>query len=389
MRFPESILHHSNHVLTRGGMESIIGFHLRHAANGDHAVSFRDVSKHGNKAVTALGIAPRTLLGELRRRYREAVRGRKPDLSIYHNCWASELVHDLDPAPLKIGFLHSDFPGFDRVVRHHAPFLDGFININPALHERCRRLLPGWEPGRFIELHYPVDWPEGIETLATRPRNECVIGISGRIKRAQKRLDRLPRFLAECDKALGDYPVEILGSGDYEAVLRRKLGNRGNVRFLGWREGAAYWETLARWRYVVFLSDYEGTSISLLEAAGAGVLPVYPDFHPGQPAPAGLSPDHLYASGNVQAAAAGLAALEAGYPARFGRFAESARELRKRHSPHAYMDSFSRQLEDFPSTPPPHVVPAPAPLPRWLTLTFYNWRMKALRFGPSGVFRHR
>jgi glycosyltransferase involved in cell wall biosynthesis len=252
MKESVAYLHHTNYLHTPGGMQRMIRLHLENGK--DHAISFRDSDLNFQDPYSHVLCAElATSMRGIRRRYLKAVNSLTPAVSVYHNCWGVECIHYLDPARFRVGFLHSDFPRFPQMLRHFAPYFDAFININPGLHKKSMELLPDWPKERFILLNSPVKLPTGLPQAGRGP---CVIGIIGRIKREQKRLDRLPAFLDACDRVLGSYEVQILGSGDFEAELRRRLKGRANVRFLGWIEGAAYWDALRNWRYLLFLSDY-------------------------------------------------------------------------------------------------------------------------------------
>lgn len=385
------ILHHTNYLHTPGGMQRIIHLHLR--GGKDHAIAFRDPDRDAGQAgssSTGLGAVPATTIRQIRERYARAVAGVEAAVSVYHNCWGVELVHDLDPAPFRVGFIHSDFPHFNEMLLHFSPYFDAFLNINPGLHRTAMELLPDWPRERFILLDSPVEFPGRQPVRAGESNERCVIGIAGRIKRAQKRLDRLPAFLDACDALLPDYEVQLLGSGDYEPELRRQLKGRPSVRFLGWQEGEDYWNSLAGWRYMLFLSDYEGTPLSLLEGIWAGVEPIYPDFHPGSLAPGGLLADHLYPPGDVAAAARVIARLEALGVAKYRL--PGAADVESRHHPQRYLEHFSAAVNStalaamppFPETSGS----SPQAFADWANLMLYNWNMKRLRFGWSGILWH-
>ena len=382
----EHYLHHTNYLYTPGGMQRMIQLHLK--GGKDRAISFRDASNPPSESSSqVLHAEPTTPLRRIRERYRKALDSLNPAVSVYHNCWGVELVHDLDPASFRVGFLHSDFPGFPGMLQYFSSFFDLFVNINPGLHQRSMELLPDWPKERFALLDSPVELPPGLPEASEGP---CVIGIIGRIKREQKRLDRLPAFLAACDRLLDEYEVHILGSGDFEAQLRKRLKGRANIRFLGWVEGQAYWKALRNWRYLLFMSDYEGTPLSLIEGAHARLRPVYPNFHPGAPLPAGLSTGNLYPPGDMEAAARMIADSE--NDEKPVPFPSNKDELARIHDPGRYLNRFNELLEPerlsgLPAIPN-KAARARRSFPSWGTLGLYNMHLKRLRFGWRGIVRH-
>ena len=385
-----SFLHHTNYLLNPGGMQRMIRLHLD-ADPRQQAVAIRDAAEGDiPPQVHLLGATPGTAIRQIRDRYAVAIDDRTVGTSVYHNLWGRELVHPCDQARFKAGMLHSDFPRFPQMVRRLAGMFDVLVNINPALHEQVVRVLPGWPAERLVLLDSPVHFPPAAAMLRSSPRPACRIGISGRIKREQKRLDRLPSFLDACDRLLPDYHLDILGTGDFEDELRRLLSGRSNVSFHGWLEGPAYWEMLSRWRYILFLSDYEGTPLSMLEAAGAGAVPIYPDFHPGQALPSGVLLPQVYPVGDVQGAARVLKNLESRFDLYRGEWLEATEGLLTRHAEASYLKRFTEALhwDHLSSLPPKPPVGPVGKLPGWLPLMAYHTMVKRLRFGWGGVLRH-
>lgn len=388
------ILHHSNYVATQGGMQAIIRSHLHCTLAEQLAVGFRDRARSVGRTpgLIALNTKPWMPVGRVRNHYRSALAHFSPQIGIYHNAWGASLVGPADPSMLKVAYLHASFPRLEQLIRAKARHFDAFICISPALHSAVLNALPGWPEERCILLKSPVNWPTDLHRLRTRPRSRCIIGISGRIAAAQKRLDRLPELVGLCDAYLDSYEIQVLGSGPLESLLQRRLGSHPKVRFLGWREGPAYWETIASWRYLLSLSDFEGLPLTLLEAAGVGALPIYPDFCPGTPASVIIPRELLYPKGNLEAAVQRIARLEREYGTFKALWMDaSARELAD-HGQEVYHKSFCSALS-------PSTVDSWAPLPRpraaasgmaslW-PFAVYHWRMKRLRYGNRGIVFHR
>jgi len=42
-----------------------------------------------------------------------------------------------------------------------------------------------------------------------------------------------------------------------------------------------YWKTISEWDSILFVSDYEGIPIALMECMALGVVPLYPDINSG------------------------------------------------------------------------------------------------------------
>lgn len=379
-----NILHHSNFVATRGGMQAVIRSHLSFPRFQQLAVGFRDLSgsDHTLKGFHALEARAVTPISRIRRAYRGAIGGFRPTISVYHNAWGAGLVAKADRAPLRVAYLHAGFPGLSRLIRTKADLFDAFLCVSPAIQREARAALPDWPEERFIHIKAPVAWPSDMHRLRTRPRRRCLIGISGRVTSAQKRLDRLPELMALCDLYLNTYEVQILGTGPLEAALRRRIGDHPRLKFLGWREGPAYWETVASWRYILSLSDFEGLPLSLIEAAGTGVVPIYPDLSPDLKESRLFPEILLYPPGDLSVAVRRIAGIERNYAAFRAVWMDEALAGLAEHREEAYHQKF---MEIF--DPGAVIGWRPLPKPRdsrsqwpgWLPLIAYHWMTKQVR----------
>ena len=218
------------------------------------------------------------------------------DVSIYYNCWGADLFSSYDHSRIKIGYIHNHFPKFKTYISHYAKFLDGFLTVNPATTIAIRKCLITTHSGQNIQT---VPLPINPPIKMPRAPKQDVIGLVGRINYEQKRYDRLPRFAELLKQKYPHFKIEILGDGPLKNSISTQLKHNKNVRFLPWTEGEDYWKILSNWKYILFLSDYEGLPISLLEAVHSGCIPVYPDFHNGQQQGLQLL---LYPKGDMNAA---------------------------------------------------------------------------------------
>jgi glycosyltransferase involved in cell wall biosynthesis len=218
------------------------------------------------------------------------------DVSLYYNCWGADLFTNYDQAAKRIGYLHNHFPNFEKYIRYFAPHLDGFLTVNSATTRRARTLLQNTHPADSIQtVQLPIHPPNSMPNT----KKEDIIGLIGRVNYQQKRYDRLPEFAKILLSHRPEACIEVLGDGPNKPDLIKKTKNSPKVRYLPWTNGADYWKVISRWKFVLFLSDYEGLPIALLEAIHAHCIPIYPDLHQGDRQ--GL-PLQLYPKGNMHAA---------------------------------------------------------------------------------------
>ena len=271
-----------------------------------------------------------------------------------------------DAEARRVLYLHSDYPGFNRWVRALAPHVDGVLCCNAALREKVLRAVDRLGAGRVFVLPLPVDFAEEPPIEPPPSGGPVVIGYSGRVQVAQKRLDRLEPFLAALGDAGVDFRFEILGDGDALPDLRRHFADDPRVIFHGHCSGGDYRAILLNWKYLFFCSDYEGLPVSLLEGVAAGAVPVYPDFHGGADWSARLDPALLYPVGDMRAAAEVVRRVETTWgPAPWALFRKRARALLAEHTRNNYFDSFDAAMEAVAALPPrPRRRPSP-----WLRFT--------------------
>lgn len=268
------VVHVSPRVQARGGIETLHVHHREMPLDQDFVALF-DRAPGPVPGYTNLDVRWSTPLWLMRRRFSQVMAARPGRMVVYHNGWGLPLFHDLDRATRRVVMLHadpayhaSDLPGFRGLV-------DGVLSITPAGETAVAKILPGLAGVRNGHYRVPIETP----TIVPEPRDAgtgrpWVLGYAGRLEQAQKRLDRLPEFLAALRATGAAFRFELIGAGSYRPVLEKMLGDQ--VQFHGWVSRDDYWRILARWDAVVFFSDHEGGPISLLEGMAVGAIPFYP-----------------------------------------------------------------------------------------------------------------
>ena len=369
---PPLILHCSAMREDHGGIQSVLAYHLTHdTALGFHPrfVSYFDRASTWSGDCIALAGHGWETVGSLRRRFAAAAAAHPADVAIYHDGWGLDWFAPIDNAARRVVFLHTEQPNTDALIRHYAPLVDGFLSVSQALADRMHRVAAGFPGERIRALPYFVDPPAWLETakpVDAGPGSVWRIGYAGRLRRAHKRLDRLPALIAALDRRGVDYVFEVLGDGPYEPALRRSLGNHPRVKFLGWREGRDYWQTLLSWKVLVLLSDFEGFSRVSSEAMMGGVIPVYPDFSPAAAELLGpATAAGLYQVGDMAAAAERIVGLARLTPEQHATLGAACRQHLIRLTPENYFSAYGKYLNELLALPP-HVRPAEPP--RWQNL---------------------
>jgi glycosyltransferase involved in cell wall biosynthesis len=368
-----------------GSIQSLLGYHHRlDPASGFQSrfISYFDRTGRWDGDYTGLGGHGWETVGALRRRFAAAARRTPIDVAIYHDGWSLDWFAPIDGAARRFLFLHTERPQLDAALPAYAARVDGFLSVSRGMADHVRRVLPDYPTERVRSVSYFVDMPPEAATARhlMPPPGPLRFGYAGRVVRPQKRMERLPALLAALDRRRVDYVFEVLGAGDYLEELQRLLSGNPRVKFIPWQQGSDYWQTLAGWRSVVLLSDFEGFSRAMLEGIMAGALPVHPDFSPAAAELLGPEASGLYPVGDMEAAADRLAALARLSPAETGLRNAACRA----HLAHLTTDNYFANFRDFVHDT--LVAPAcarPEPLPWWhdrMLLGAYTRLVKGLAF---------
>ena len=326
--------------------------------------------------VTGLGLTWRSTIRGARGRFATA-RSSPTDCLAYHNCWGLPLFADGDRCQRRMGVLHTDFPGLPPCLQRWRGLLDGLLCVSQPLLDLARRELPELAGERLDWLPYPVAGGVLEARQATLKGRPLVLGFAGRLAFAQKRVDRFPELVRRLRETGLDFRLEFLGDGPQERWLRQRFAGDPRVTFHGRQAGDRYRDVLRRWDVVLYVSDYEGLPITLLEALACGVIPVYPGIGSGGDAYAAqVRPGLLYAAGDLAAAAAAIRGLAETGDAELEALRRRCLEVARPHTGDCYLGTFgefARRLAALPRISPSAFPPRPGYVSDWL---------------PVGVLRH-
>jgi glycosyltransferase involved in cell wall biosynthesis len=338
-----------------GGIESVVRDHHRQDPGQglqSRFVVFWEPDQPGWEDARFLDFDDGMRIREARRRVAEAVHDFRPDLVLYHTVWGWPYFDDLLGQSPRILYLHSDTPGLDAQLATRAWWADGFACVNDLIADRVRRARPGVPEDRIHRVHYPVEVPIPLPPPARPFSRPLVIGICGRLEVEQKRMDRIPELAALLDAAGIPYRMEFLGDGSERGRLESRLSDRSRFAFLGRKSGAEYWRILSGWDAILFVSDYEGTPIALLEAMTAGVVPLHPRIGCGGDAYASqVREDLAYPAGDMPALVEVLQKLGGEDPIAAARLRARSAEVVSGHAAVGYRTSMARFFRQVATQP--------------------------------------
>ena len=356
------VTHYVSHFLPLGGVQTLLRRHLGTDANWGletNVVAFFDPDQPSRTRVAGLGLDWKSTVQNSRKKFAALLGNAGRKTAVYHNLWGVPFLADLDGADRRIGILHVYPEVLGDCMAANAGLMDGILCVSQPLKELVCRHLPDLEASRVQVLPLPISrCPIEVQRppLQGRP---IVIGVSGRLVKEQKRIDRLPRFVQVLDRARLNYRLELLGDGPDQFWLERQLTGHPKVRFHGRRTGDEYWKIAASWDVILFTSDFEGLPLALLEAMSAGVLPVYPrinsggEFYVNQ-----VNPEFLHATEDFQGVAAILTEIASAAESRIQAWREISCSVVEPHSGDAYdrtYSNFVRHIREQPRVSDAHL----------------------------------
>jgi len=351
-----NVTHVAACMSTLGGLEAVLRHHHAHDSRWEFDSRFVILFESGKDAedgrVQCLGLNWATSVLDTRRRFGKRFSPRSGELVIYHDLLGVAVLSDLDQAVRRIGFIHCPADAILHCRQQNLHLLDGILSVSRPVIDETKRLFPQLPPERIEFVPVPVS---SVPAGSDRPPKEgrpFVIGYSGRLIKAHKRVDRLPELYRLLEKMEVNCRLEILGSGPMRPWLERKLQGRQRVVFHGEKRGPDYWKVLGAWDAIVYVSDLEGMGISLLEAMSVGVVPLYPDISGGAAHYVRhVGPDLLYAPGNLEGLARIVGNLSRSPEGEVEKLRARSREVVARHRGDAYDETFQSFIRRIAQAP--------------------------------------
>lgn len=195
----------------------------------------------------------------------------------YATLLASCLVKQRYPDQIKIvSTIHF---GQEELYRQYASvdaYVDLFIGVSREITDGLERY--GVEKCKIDHMTCPVKCDKVLERdYETDPAYPIRLGFAGRVNAKQKRMDLLPALVGELEARKVNYRLEIAGEGDYCEKLNTFIGSNGledRIRLVGRLKREEIGDFWKMQDVCVSLSDYEGRSISMMEAMANGAVPV-------------------------------------------------------------------------------------------------------------------
>jgi glycosyltransferase involved in cell wall biosynthesis len=182
----------------------------------------------------------------------------------------------------RIGVGQSDDPVVYEMIRRYASRMDALAVVSKEMQHRAAAL-PEFSKLPVHYLPYGVPVPaQGRKPVIQRPLQILYLG---RLDREQKRVHLFPQILEQLKTSGIPFHWTIAGAGSEQAALERAMQSSPTqtISFAGKISYVNVPELLRAQDVFLLASDYEGLPLSLLEAMGAGLVPVVSDLASGIP----------------------------------------------------------------------------------------------------------
>ena len=196
-----------------------------------------------------------------------------------------EVLRYLPKGIFRIGMGQSDDPVVYEMMRHYAPWMDLTAMVSKTM-ARKAEAMPEFAETSVAYLPYGVPMSSEGKMVQTGLHRPLQILYLGRLAREQKRVHLFPRILQQLKASGIPFHWTIAGDGPEKAALEQTMKGalpEQTVSFAGPVRYAGVPALLKQHDLYLLASDFEGLPLSLLEAMGAGLVPVVSHLPSGIP----------------------------------------------------------------------------------------------------------
>ncbi len=268
-----------------------------------------------------------------------------PAIIIPNYNWS--ILHQLTNKNLAfIGMCHSDSEEEYYAPLHtHQESFAKFIAVSDVCGATLTQRLPD-RGADIVMLPCGIDVPKAIDRPYQTGPIRLVYG--GRIVQKQKRVFDLVDLVTHLEASNVDFVLNIVGEGADCPELKERMSaetKSETVHFLGRKAPAEMDAIWAEHDLFIQVSDFEGTSVSMLEAMGQGTVPVVTAASSGV---IGVIEDGkngiITPVADMQAMAKAIETL-ASQPESLSSLGKAAHERAKHYSIHSHLTTFTEIID--------------------------------------------
>lgn len=217
-------------------------------------------------------------------------------------CWAACCV--LGDRYRVIGVLHSDDPHYYDLHRQYGNYLAGLVAVS-------RRVLRKAANKRLEELVIPCGI--NLAYFESISKQQQILWV-GRLEEEQKRVSDIIPIAKKLLAARADWDIHVYGHGDRLDWLKeqQEFYRLTNLHMHGWQGSEVISSALKEAAILLQTSNYEGMSVAVMEALGAGCAIVssrVSGVEDLEGSPDAAAVIHLYPVGDTESAVAKIIQL--------------------------------------------------------------------------------
>lgn len=190
-----------------------------------------------------------------------------------------DILQAISPSLLKrspiVGICHTDQNYYYENILKHQDHFKGLIAVSEECRTSLQKLLPHWPTPIQVLPDWFMALPEEAQKVITTDPLKIIY--NGRLIQTQKRVLDLPLICRGLNERGVSFNLDIYGSGPDEIKLHNELAPYVKSRQVKFQGMQAPWSMpLILNEYDIFLqtSEFEGESVSLIEAMSHGLAPV-------------------------------------------------------------------------------------------------------------------
>jgi len=172
--------------------------------------------------------------------------------------------------------IHQGLPALYKECRGFDQYVEKYVAVSREIQKGMSDC--GVKEKKILHMTCPV---ECVTPYDRKYSLDCTvpirIGYAGRIEIYQKRMDALVVVFEELEKLHTNYHVQIAGTGSYMECLKEEIKKRGledKIELLGKIDRTQIADFWANQDVCINLSEFEGRSITIMEAMKNGAVPI-------------------------------------------------------------------------------------------------------------------
>lgn len=193
--------------------------------------------------------------------------------------WSACMARALYPDQVRIiAVQHNDDQPYYEAYSLWQDYIDRCIVISSRMKDK--QLSCGMDSGKIMCIDWEIPCERYLERSWSTENVPLRMGYAGRVTVRQKRADLLFEIALCLRQKNIDFCLTIAGTGDYSDTLAQKIQEEGMVNcvkpigYIDRKEISDFWKEQD---IMISCSEWEGHSISQVEAMAAGAVPVITD----------------------------------------------------------------------------------------------------------------